>query len=350
MSLNFKKIVLCLLIQTFGFILTAQNDSIYTHYYPFKNGYIDLITLQKKVLKSNEYINLHYKNRGEYTDVFQNLTVDRLIYKGFYYDIADNNGLTVTDADSKIPQTVFNEDISAERYGQHFLIAADSGIIYVKHLGYTDGFKIYKYAPPTQLLFKLNLIHTEKIKTDKLEYFCPYLQYISHNRSQLVFSSYDNKVQKSYSIDLNTGKVIDYNFNLKNVLYNKANQQLKAFVHLQKDSLLINFADDRLKNIVYQHQDLLKYNSVEICEQQDKIALILSNRTEGGYSLLCFDNQTNKLLYEKKFIDNLIDKNPYQKLWLSAYRNYWIIEGLTSKERYLHIYETVAGKKINEYK
>ncbi len=344
--------IIHLLLFTYSLIggLQAQNDSIYSNYYPFKNNYIDLDNLQKKGLKNGEYINLHHKNSSPYADYFQTLTVDRLIYKGFYYDIADNNGLTVTNADNKIPQTAFNEDISAERYGQHFLIAADSGIVFVKHLGYEDGFKIYKYSPPAQLLFKLQLPHTEKVKTEKLEYFRPYLQYISHNHSQLVFSSYDHKVQYTYAVNLQNGGIKTYNFNIKNVLYTTDNQQIKAFVHLQKDSLLINFIDDKQTNIVYQHPDLLKYNSVEIGQHQDKIALILSNRT-GGYSLLCFDNQSKLLLYEKKFVDNLTNnKNPYQKIWLSHYNNYWLVEVLNPTERYLHIYEQSSGKKIADFK
>ena len=146
---------------------------------------------------------------------------------------------------------------------------------------------------------------------------------------------------------MQTGENKEYNFNVKNVLY-ESNQQVKAFVHLQKDSLLINFIDNSQTNIVYQNAELLKYNSVEICQHQNKIALILSNRT-GGYSLLTFDNQTKQLLYEKKHIDNIVDKNPYQKIWLSHYNNYWLVEVLTPKERYLHIYEQNTGKKVISY-
>lgn len=346
MNINLKLIAF-LALQWSGIAMAwAQPlaDSLTAAWYPFEKYYIDLKTLHR--LETVATVNRMFKNSQPYTLYFKGLSIDKLAYRGRFFEITPNNGLKMINLRTDEEQILPNPDEQAERYGQHFLMEVADGVVYIKHLGAEIGFKIYKYSPAGEMVFSIKLPHTDKVKKEHLEYFRPYLQYLTHTTHQLVFTSYEKSKPLTYLIDAIDGRITELAFSTQGVVCDEANRRdIIAFLHAQQDSLMVNY----LNRDFFIKKDFLRAcNSFEAVQRGTTLVIAAYNRTAAGAYLLGLDANTGQELWQTRVEPFQANGNAtyYNKIWLSHYGNYALLEGMEAGGRYLQIFDIQTGKRL----
>jgi hypothetical protein len=338
--------------------ISAQNatqnnlaDTSLQWYLQDKN-WLNLETLQPKP-KADYQPNLHFKNANQqYNYYFAALTIDKLAFRGHYFEILPNNGLKIINLRTDITISVDNPDADAPRYGQHFLLEANDGVVYVKHLSGEAGYKIYKYNVLGELLFSQQIQHTDKIETEKLNYFRPYLQYLAHTPHELVFASYEPQKKETHIVNLNDASLKKYDFSAQGCIRSAAdlgaNRVFHGFMHSPANSqnLEIQFLkiDKKLSLPAVLNA---AYNSFEGIIKDNILTVVAYDRSRSGAQLLGIDINTNTVIWTKQIATQVQPPTPfYNKMWLSHIENKIILEGTEAGRKYVQIYDLERGNLL----
>jgi hypothetical protein len=306
--------------------------------------------------KANYQPNLHFKNSAlQYNYYFSALTIDKLGYKSRFFEILPNNGLKIIDLRTDEVLTVENPDADTERYGQHFLFEAVGGVCYVKHLSGSAGYKIYKYNPLGEVLFSAQVQHTEQVKTEKLEYYRPYLQYLSHTPYELVFASYEPARSNTTVVNLTDGSIKEYPFSAQGVITRGIdvgeNRIFRGFLYadVAKSNLHIILNSKAETRFELAQPFIKDCNSFEGIIIDNILVVTAHNRSKSGAHLLAVDISNGSIIWQSN-IAALSDKanasGYYHKIWLSHQDNKIMVEGLETAGRYLQIYDVSSGKRL----
>lgn len=338
--------------------VSAQNatqnnlaDTSWQWYLQDKN-WLNLESFQTKP-KADYQPNLHFKNANpQYNYYFAALTIDKLAFRGHYFEILPNNGLKIINLRTNETINVDNADAAAARYGQHFLFEANDGVVYVKHLSGEAGYKIYKYNVLGELIFSQQIQHTDKIETQKLNYFRPYLQYLAHTPNELVFASYEPQKKETHIVNLNDASLKKYDFSaqggIRNTIDIGQNRVFHGFIYSPANSqnLEIQFLtiDKKLSLTA-----VLKaaYNSFEGILKDNILTVVAYDRSRSGAQLLGIDINTNTIIWTKQIAAQTQPPTPfYNKMWLSHIENKIILEGTEAGRKYLQIYDFERGNLL----
>lgn len=299
--------------------------------------------------------NLHFKNSAlQYNYYFSALTIDKLGYKSRFFEILPNNGLKIINLRTDEVYTVDNPDADTERYGQHFLFEAADGVCYVKHLSGAAGYKIYKYNLLGEPIFSAQVQHTAQIKTDKLEYFRPFLQYLAHTPHELVFASYEPLQPNTTVVNLSNGSSKEYPFSAQGVITRGAdvgeNRIFRGFLYAQPDGgLHIVLASKEEKHFDIAAPAAKDCNSFEGIIVDNILVVSAHNRSRSGAQILAVDIADGKIIWQTNIAANATKPNAggyYHKIWLSHKDNKIMVEGYETAGRYLQIFDVSSGKQL----
>jgi hypothetical protein len=360
-SLNFspffRRTLLAFSLSLLGFaqIVSAQislADSSLQWYLQGKN-WLQLQTFQTKP-KTDYQPNLHYKNsHPQYNYYFAALTIDKLAFRGHYFEILPNNGLKITNLRSDATFTVDNPDAQTARYGQHFLFEANDGVVYVKHLSGDAGYKIYKYNVLGELLFSQQIQHTDKVSTEKLEYFRPYLQYLSHTPNELLFASYEPQKKETTVVNLSDGSLKKYDFSAQGGIRRAAdigqNRIFRGFIYSPANSqnLEIQLLNKAEKAFSLSAVLIAPCSSFEGIVKDNILTVVAYDRSRSGAQLLGIDIEAGNVIWTKQIAAQSQPPTPfYNKMWLSHIENKIILEGTEAGRKYLQIYDFDSGKLL----
>lgn len=354
--------IVCIIIGLFFFnILQAQDTlrvevSPWEHFYYFDSKYLNLKTLEWQT--SVDVPAQSFRSGSKFTPRFKGLSIDKIGYKGKLFQITPNNGLSMLDLITQVSVALPNKEKTMERYNQNFLLGVHYGVVYVKYLNQDNGYLIYKYDEKGTELFEVQLPHTRFIKKEKLEYYRPYLGYLCHTHSDIVFSSYDPAEQKTFVIDAWNGSVDEYDFQVQGVIRDQQlDSDILGFVRVdqQAGQLIINYKAKEFKLDVPKLKGDPKRLRVETVLGKDAKTLSLAVYDGAATGILYFagiDVETEQVVWEKK-PQALKDVDTagyyYSTVYLSAYGNNILLEAYEKSGRYLQIFDYKTGNYVKGF-
>ncbi len=320
-------------------------------WYRTRQHWIHLSTLATQPLQQYNP-DRHFKTASQHANYFAALSIDKLAYKGKFFEIMPSNGLKIIDLRSEQAFSVENPDSDENRFGQHFLLPTPDGVVYVKYLSGVAGFRIYLYNVEGKALWRSHIAHTERVKTEHLEYFRSYLQYLAHTERDLVFASYEAARAETHTLDIRTGEQKMLPFSAQGIVrgWEESSQAMRALAFIQflpaSQELRIaeSSADWRLV-ISEKWSANACFEGLRLPSGRTIIAAY--EREKSGCTLYCLQNQGLVWRTEIKGMLKISD-DYYNKIWLSNRLNRIIVEGQEKSRRYTQIYDSETGTLLFE--
>lgn len=294
----------------------------------------------------------HFKSASPYANYFAALSVDKLAYKGKFFEITPRNGLKITDLRTEKEFTPENPDADSERFGQHFLLPTPDGVLYVKHLSNEAGFRLYLYNTEGKALWSRELAHTERVKSQHLEYFRGYMQYLAHTERDIVFASYEPTRAETHTLDISTGEWKTLPFSAQGIVraWSEEAQSVRAAAYIQF------LPQNKSLRIAEQNADwqttIAENWSENACFEGLRLpsgltVVVAYERQRSGCTLYCL--RDGKLQWSTNIdpIANIDPASHYNKVWLSHRLGNIIVEGQEPSRRYTHVYNASTGERLS---
>ena len=321
-------------------------------FYPFDGYYVNLETLQRieidGILPSNfkslsDYAFRFYAPENWIDNYYQECS-----FKGFTFKIEKDQSISIKDQSTSNTVIVKNPDknIEVENVtGAHFLFATSGGVIEIKRLEGSNGYRVRKYNESGKCNFDLNIEHTKIEVNGNTHYHKPYLYYNTCTDKNLVFTSNSREFAKTVQVNLADGKVTSFPFTINGVIRTDHEENIPGFICI----------DDNRKNfktIILNHSwtaspDNLWANTAETVLIGGVLYIAFYHGIATGSSLYAYDLNTGRELWKADVKQLNIDHSEYyNKVYLSAYKDKIIMEGVEAEGKYLQIFDSETGKRL----
>lgn len=344
------------------YLLDRIEETECSRFYEFGDTVYDLFSL-KPVNFKKEDIQLfkecsYYKNRFEGDRFGFHLTKDSVLKDRYCtYTFTNPSTVKVKDPDYEVnyydlPHEMFDDGKEIQPY----TLSHPSGIILIYEFPDSLFYHIYKMKYNGEIIGHLRVKHTSKDKTSGSEiHYSRYLYPYDYREDYLVFSGsgHWNEYEKTVVVNLNEMTLKEHDFDLSAVIWDDFDREIRGYLLMpegneygekttikmfwKRDSsyteLEIPYASETCKTILWGNQLIVaNYNSIST-----------------GSSLQCFDTYTKKKLWKADVLQMMVDHSKYyNKVTLSKYHNFILMEGNEAYGNYLQIFEMNTGKRIAE--
>jgi hypothetical protein len=321
-------------------------------FYPFDGYYVDLEKLQR--IEIDGILPTNFKSLSIYA--FRFYAPEQWI-NNFYKECSFNNclfkiekdqSISIKDRNTSKVITVNNpdKDIAVENVtGAHFLFSTSNGVIEIKSLEGKNGYQVRNYIESGKCKYSLNIEHTKIEVKGNTNYHKPYLSYYTCTDKYLIFTSYNREFPKTVQVNLADGKVTNYNFTINGVIRTDMEENIPGFICIDENK-------KSFKTIILNHTwtaspDNLWANTAETVLIDNTIYIAFYHGIATGSSLYAFDIISGKELWKADVKQLNVDHSEYyNKVYLSAYKNRIIMEGIEAEGKYLQIFDSKSGERI----
>jgi hypothetical protein len=321
-------------------------------FYPFNGYYINLETLQR--IEIDELLPTNFKSLSDYA--FRFYAPENWI-NNFYQDVTFHNcrfkiendlSIRITDRNTSESIVIKNpdKDIKVDRVsGAHFLFATQNGIIEVKRLEGKNGYRVRNYNEQGKCRFSTEIEHTHIDIKGNTYYHKPYLYYYTCTDDWLVFTSNNREFHKTVQVNLKDGKVSDYPFRVNGVIRTDDEANIPGFICMDEEkqsfrAILLNHSwNCNTKN--------LWANTAETVLIDNVLYVAFYHGIATGSSLYAYDMLSGKELWKADVKQLNVDHSEYyNKVYLSAYKDRIIMEGIEAEGKYVQIFDAKTGKRL----
>ncbi len=343
-----KNTNLLLLLVFWGTLLFAQNatEESYQHWYPFDGKILDLKTLQ--YTSTNHELPASFKTNSPYAVRYKGLAVDKLAYQGMLFEIIEDNSILLKNLETKAVTPLPNKEKGLPMQGRSLLLEAIDGVICIKPLKADNGYIVYKYDKTGKELFGVQITHSEFVQHNELTYHLPYLGYVTHTASNVVFASYVNRIPKTVVLNTIDGSLSQFDFSAVGIIRDaEMDMDVHGFVQLDKTngSIQVTYISD---NFEFKNPSFKNITHIETLIIENTLVLAVYNGRSPEVHLMAIDLSTQSLKWEADvapFGANATSAY-FNAVWLGAYEGKIILEGYESKGKHLQIFDGSNGKRL----
>lgn len=328
--------------------LLAQNTAEETslHLYPFDTKVLHLKTL--KYSTSKDELSESFKTNSKYAVRYRGLAVDKLAYQGMLFETLGDNSLLLKNLETKAVTPLPNKEKGLPVQGRSLLLQAINGVVYIKPLKADNGYMVYKYDKTGKELFGIQITHSEFVQHNELTYHLPYLGYITHTASNVIFASYVDRIPKTVVLNTLDGSLSKFDFSSIGVIRDaEMDMDVHGFVQLNraKSSINVTYISD---NFEFKNSCFKNITHIETLILDKTLVLAAYNGRSPEVHLLAIDLSTQTLKWEADVapLGNNATSAYFNAVWLGAYQGKIILEGYETKGKHLQIFDSSNGKRI----
>jgi hypothetical protein len=321
-------------------------DDAILQLYPFNNKIFNLETLEYST--SEETLSKSFKTDSKYAVRYKGLTVDKLAYQGMIFEALTDNSILLRDLETKAVIPLPNKEKGLPVQGRSLLLEAINGIIYIKPLKADNGYMVYKYDKTGKELFGVQITHSEFVQHNELTYHLPYLGYVTHTASSVVFASYVERIPKTVILNTIDGSLSKFDFSSTGIIRDaNLDMDIHGFVQLNKanSSIKVTYISD---NFEYKNPYFKDVTHIETLLLDNTLVLVAYNGRSPEAHLLALDLTTKTLKWEADVAPFGKDATSayFNTAWLGAYKGNVILEGYETKGKSLQIFDSANGKRL----
>lgn len=342
-----KKIVLIALWASLSPILNAQDEpSKALHLYPFNHKVLNLETLSY----SNQETELDrsFKTDSKYAVRYRGLAMDKIAYKGMLFETIGDNSLLFKNLETKAVTPLPNKEKGIPVQGNSLLLEANDGIVFIKSLKADNGYMIYKYDEKGKEIFGVQVPHSEFVQQGEYTYHMPYLRYMTHTASTIVFSSYVDRIPKTITFSTLDGTSSVFDFSSIGVIRDdKVDMDIYGFIQLNRAKSSINVTYINA-NFPIEQPYFNDITHVETLVLDNTLVLAAYNGRKPGIHLLGIDLSSFNIKWEADVaqLDGQATSAYFNVLWLSEYKGKILLEGYETAGKHLQVFDHKTGKAL----
>lgn len=327
--------------------LWAQNtEETALQWYPFDNKVLNLETLQYE--KSENERPESFKTNSKYAVRYRGLAVDKLAYQGMLFEALGDNSLLLKNLETKAVVPLPNKEKGLPVQGRSLLLEATNGVVYIKPLQADNGYMVYKYDQTGKELFGIQITHSEFVQHNELTYHLPYLGYLTHTASTVVFASYVNRIPKTVVLNTLDGSLSQFDFSSVGIIRDaEMDTDIHGFVQLNKanSSINITYISD---NFEFKQPYFKNITQLETLVLDETLVLVAYNGRSPEVHLFAIDLPSHTLKWEAEVapLGTQATSTYFNAVWIAAYKGKIILEGYESKGKHLQIFDSSNGKRI----
>jgi hypothetical protein len=325
---------------------TATDNETALELYPFDSKVFNLKTLQYSASKNE--VSESFKTKSKYAVRYKGLTVDKLAYQGMIFEALTDNSLLLRNLETQAVKALPNKEKGLPVQGRSLLLEAMNGIIYIKPLKADNGYMVYKYDKTGKELFGVQITHSEFVQHNELTYHLPYLGYITHTSSNVVFASYVDRIPKTVVLNTDDGSLSKFDFSSVGIIRDaQTDMDIHGFVQLNKtnSSIKVTYITD---NFDCQKPYFKDITHIETLILDNTLVLVAYNGRSPEVHLLALDLSTKTLKWEADVAAFGKDATSayFNTLWLGSYDGKIILEGYETQGKSLQIFDSADGKRL----
>lgn len=325
---------------------TANEQQEALQLYPFDSKVFNLKTL--KYSTSKEQLSESFKTKSKYSVRYKGLTVDKLAYQGMIFEALTDNSLLLKNLETQTVKALPNKEKDLPVQGRSLLLEAINGIIYIKPLKADNGYMVYKYDKTGKELFGVQITHSEFVQHNELTYHLPYLGYVMHTASNVVFASYVERIPKTVVLNTLDGSLSKFDFSSVGIIRDaKTDMDIHGFVQLDKtkSSIKVTYITD---NFELEKPYFKNITHIETLVLDNTLVLVAYNGRSPEVHLLAIDLTTKTLKWEAEVATFGKDATSayFNTVWLAAYDGKVILEGYETKGKSLQIFDAANGERL----
>jgi len=351
-----KAVYLVGLTIVFQFLCKCQSNNQMENqnlkYYPFDGYYVDLESLER--IEIDVILPTDFKSLSNYALRFYaprewiNNFYQECSFNGCTFKIENDKSISIKDISTSKLITINNpdKDIAVENVsGAHFLFATNNGVIEIKRLEGKNGYRVRNYNEFGHCKFSINIEHTKIEVSGNTNYYKPYLGYFTCTEQFIIFTSNNSKSDKTVQVNLIDGKITSYNFTINGVIRTDMEKNIPGFICIDRDQ-------KKFKTIILNHSwdaspKNLYANTAETLLIGNTLYIAFYHEISTGSSLYAFDLETGKELWQANVKQLNIDHSEYSNtVYLSAYKNRIIMEGIEAEGKHLQIFDSKTGQSL----
>jgi hypothetical protein len=331
---------------------TKQMEDSNLKFYPFDGYYINLETLQR--VEIDGILPTNFKSISDYSFRFyapanwMNNFYNELVFQNSRFKIQNDCSIKITELSTSKSIVIDNPDkgCQVERVtGAHFLFASGNGVIEVKRLEGQYGYQVRNYSESGKCKYSLHIEHTFIEVKGNTNYHKPYLNYFTCTNKNLVFTSNNREFPKTVQVNLADGKLTEYPFTVNGIIRTDREENIPGFI-------LIDEIRKKFKTIILNHSwtaspENLYDNNAETVLIGNVLYIAFYHGISTGSSLYAYDMNTGKQIWKANVKQLHAEHSEYyNKVYLSAYKDKIIMEGIEAQGKYLQIFESLSGKLV----
>lgn len=309
--------------------------------YPFQGYYINLENLQR--IEADGILATTFKTASKYATRFDlprwfKSMPQTTVFKNHRFDITHQQLRVTHLANQQV------KIIERQLTGRSFLVSVADGVVQVQKSDKTKQYLITKYDEKGASLFTTALTHTQISTQGNVQHNTPYLNYLAHTPTHMLFSSYHKKYPITHVVHLEDGRLSTLGFQTNGIIRGAQEKLIKGFVQINADkkTLKTNFLNfDWTVTLAHSH------NFAETLLIDNVLIIATYHRLSTGAALYAYDAESGKLLWKAKVSQLATNHSQYYNmLLLSAFRKKIILEGVEAHGNYLQIFDIKTGKKL----
>lgn len=345
-----QNITLSFLFIFLGTSLFAQNttneNEAALKLYPFDSKVFNLKTLEYAT--SEDEISASFKTKSKYAARYKGLTVDKLAYQGMIFEALTDNSILLKNLETKAVKPLPNKEKGLPVQGRSLLFEAVEGVIYIKPLKADNGYMVYKYDKTGKELFGVQITHSEFVQNHELTYHLPYLGYLTHTASNLVFASHVDRIPKTVVLNTSDGSLSKFDFSSKGIIRDaETDMSIHGFIQLNKtaSSIKVTYITDNFECTKPYFKDI---THIETLVLDKTLVLVAYNGRSPEVHLLALDLTTKTLKWEADVAAFGKDATSayFNTVWLGNYEGKIILEGYETKGKSLQIFDSADGRRL----
>ncbi len=321
-------------------------------YYPFGKEWIDLESLEmvkpagmnEHDFKTDAFYAFRFTAPRDWMDNYHR----RASYHWVDFDLRDDGTLWITDKQTE--ESIKADELPAGASldhvtGNDFLVPVTGGMIRVSRLDEENVYLVKKILIKGETAWSVSIPHTEVVIDGNTHTSYPWLYYADCTPEVMLFTSYDRSRPGTVSLNLKDGSLSRYPFTMAGFIRDEDEAQVPGFLIIDDEKQTLECKVINTAWTVPLPGNLWKRAEVLLSGQVLYVALYHPIAT--GSALMAFELTTGKMLWTAPVLQlNVSHSEYYNAIYLSAYGDKLILEGIEAEGHYVQIFDKNTGERL----